>query len=250
MCLSVSEVWLSHLRSVLWSSGRRRGDRPCAVRPRGAVLCYAHRHAPVLISGLGKVGKSFGRVFQRKEGGEEPEDVPGSSTTSGAPPGGRRRRRPARRGRPSFPYTGWHWSPPFCGGFSPTSGERGDSHVFHELRGARPARAARNGAPPSGCGAPRSTPTRWWKSAFTAPENFKGGRGGPAQGPPGTPFLPGPPTRAPGPTCRIPEPALGHLSGPRAARRRPLTSVTEAVTMHHQYLTLSGGRRGTRLGVP
>ena len=221
----------------------------CGPTPGRRALLRAPARAGSHIR-AGKSWKIVREGFSKEGGGRGARGRPWLVDHLRSSTGGRRRRRPARRGRPSFPYTGWHWSPPFCGGFSPTSGERGDSHVFHELRGARPARAARNGAPPSGCGAPRSTPTRWWKSAFTAPENFKGGRGGPAQGPPGTPFLPGPPTRAPGPTCRVPEPALGHLSGPRAARRRPLTSVTEAVTMHHQYLTLSGGRRGTRLGVP
>ena len=64
--------------------------QPATVHLRRATELHASaRHAPVLIFGLGKVGKSFGRVFQRKEGGDEPEATSGSAVTSRPP------RRPA-----------------------------------------------------------------------------------------------------------------------------------------------------------
>ena len=303
----------------------RRGATDRAVRPRGALLGYAFRtrsrHAPVLIFGLGKVPKSFGRVFQRREGGEEPGEAPGSSTTSrlprgaaptpacpteghspshtrdgtGAPrilelspllegkggtanasvssgalaplarpetvhlrraaelrtPPGTRRFSYIRAGkssqiaRESFSKKGggrgarggpWlldHLQaprgaapPPACPpeGHSPShtrdgkgpsrildlfpllEGKGGRATASVSSGGARPLARARDGAPPSAAGAPRSTPTRWWKLAFTAPENFKGGEGGLPGDPQGTPLGHGTLSRAPGPKCRTPSP--------------------------------------------
>ena len=147
-------------RSVFWSSRRRRGATDRAVRPRGTVpatlAALSTRHAPVLISGLGKVGKSFGRVFQRKEGGEEPGATPGSSTTS--------RLRGGAAPTPACPTEGHSPSHTRDGTGAPRKldlfplpeGKGGTATDLRELRGARPARAARDGAPPSGCGAPRS----------------------------------------------------------------------------------------------
>ena len=163
-CHSISVVGWSHLRSVLWSStGRLPGDRPLGptseLRPGLASL--RPRRAPVLLHSFWeKFPNRSGEFFKERRGERSqgrplaPRPPPGSeggSAAAGLP----------HRGPLSFPYTVWHWCPPNHGSFSPPRGEGGDSQCLHELRGARPARAARDGAPPSACGAPRSTPTRW-----------------------------------------------------------------------------------------
>ena len=147
-----SVLW-SVLWSVFWSVLRRSRvatrRQTETVRPRSTLPGRARRHAPVLISGLGKVGKSFGRVFQRKEGGDEPEATSGSAVTSRPP------RRPAPP--PACPpkatlgsHTRDGTGAPQIPELFPSRRGEGDKHYLRELRGARPARAARHGAPPSG----------------------------------------------------------------------------------------------------
>ena len=118
-----------------WMSGA--GDGPCAVRPRGAQAGRARRHAPVLISGLGKVGKSFGRVFQRRgwersqgrpRAPRPPPELQGGSAAAGLP----------RRGATSLPYTRWHWCPADSGSFSPPIGGGGASHKPPRAPGRSP----------------------------------------------------------------------------------------------------------------
>ena len=111
-----------HMCALDWAPGPTdRSIRPRSLAP-GRCPGRCTQHALVPKSGLGRVCKSFGRVFQRKEDAASP-GAPGLLTHLQEPEGGRSPSRPCPRESTDFPYTpDGSGAARFFGPFPPSAG--------------------------------------------------------------------------------------------------------------------------------
>ena len=212
-------------RSVFGAPGGGAGGRQ-TVRsdPRGAVPgLRSPARSPARAGSHIRAGKSWKIVresFSKKGGGRGARGGPwlldhlqaprGAAPTPACPTEGH---------SPSHTRDGTG-APRILDLFPLPEGKGGRATCLRELRGARPARAARDGAPPSGCGAPRSAPARagslqsgWDESENRSGEFFKERRGERSQG---KPLAPRPPPGSEGGSAAAGLPHRGHLSFPYA----------------------------------